>query len=316
MKTLSPNPLPQAGEGDEVSLREFHANPLHGFRADVAERAIAFPCHDAWLYGILSVPERAISRGVLIVVGGPQYRAGSHRQFTLLARHLAAHGIAAMRFDYRGMGDSEGDARTFEEVNDDLRHAIDRFFAEVPALREVAIWGLCDAASAALFYAPQDRRVTGLALLNPWIRTEAGIARATLKHYYLARLFEPELWRKIRRGRFDYAAAARSLAALAGKALPRSMRAAPAESRGPAPLPERMFDGLNRFTGRTLLIMSGNDLTAREFSDLTGASPKWRKLLASPGVTRHDLPEANHTFSRREWRDQVADWTCQWAKSW
>lgn len=280
------------------------------------ERATAFSCRDSWLYGIVSLPEQAISRGVLIVVGGPQYRAGSHRQFTLLARHLAAHGVAAMRFDYRGMGDGEGDARTFEAVDDDIRHAIDRFFAEVPALREAAIWGLCDAASAAIFYAAQDRRVTGLVLLNPWIRTEAGIAKATLKHYYLARLFEPELWDKIRHGRFDYAAAARSLAGLVGKVLPTIKQAAPAEPCGPSPLPERMFHGLSRFKGRTLLIMSGNDLTAREFSDLTSASSKWRKLLNSPGVTRRDLPEANHTFSRREWRDQVADWTSDWVRSW
>jgi len=33
-----------------------------------------------------------------------------------------------MRFDYRGMGDSEGEARTFESVQDDIRIAIDTFF--------------------------------------------------------------------------------------------------------------------------------------------------------------------------------------------
>ena len=52
-------------------------------------------------------------RGVLIVTGGPQYRAGSHRQFVLLARFLAARGMAVLRFDYRGMGDSEGAPRDY-----------------------------------------------------------------------------------------------------------------------------------------------------------------------------------------------------------
>lgn len=284
------------------------------------EKALSFQCHDAWLYGIVSlpVPVPATIRGVLIVVGGPQYRAGSHRQFALLARHLAARGIAAMRFDYRGMGDSEGDARDFESVDDDLSHAIDRFFAEVPTLREVVIWGLCDAASAAIFYAGRDSRVTGLALLNPWVRTEEGIAKATLKHYYLARLFEPELWRKIRRGRFDYAGAIGSLVGLAGKVLPTIKQAPSAESAEAcaAALPDRMFDGLSRFRGKTLLIMSGNDLTAQEFSDLVQSSHKWQKLLGAPGVTRRDLAQANHTFSRRDWRDQVADWTSEWVRAW
>src|SRR5450830_1857888 len=126
------------------------------------ERSLSFTCDGAQLFGIASVPAAPAARGVLIVVGGPQYRAGSHRQFTLLARSLAEQGIAAMRFDYRGMGDSEGKARDFEGVDNDIRAAIDAFFAAVPQLREVVIWGLCDAASAAMFYARRDPRVCGL----------------------------------------------------------------------------------------------------------------------------------------------------------
>jgi alpha/beta superfamily hydrolase len=80
---------------------------------NIDERAFSFRCENSWLYGIASLPEQASSRGVLIVVGGPQYRVGSHRQFALLARHLAEHGVPVMRFDYRGMGDSVGDIRTF-----------------------------------------------------------------------------------------------------------------------------------------------------------------------------------------------------------
>jgi exosortase A-associated hydrolase 1 len=282
------------------------------------ERAIHFACNNSWLYGIISVPQQALSRGVVIVVGGPQYRAGSHRQFTLLARQLAAQGIPAMRFDYRGMGDSEGEARTFESVNDDLGCAIDTFMAEVPHLKEVVLWGLCDAASAALFYAYQDSRVTGLVLLNPWVRTEEGIAKATLKHYYTARLFERELWQKILRGRFDYGATFKSAMGLIGKVFlhKKSSNAdQPEDSHQDPPLPDRMYHGLNQFKGNTLIILSGNDLTGKEFSDLMQHSKKWQKLCSKSNVQRHDLPGANHTFSRREWREQVAEWTCQWIKA-
>ncbi|MGZ5200780.1 MAG: hydrolase 1, exosortase A system-associated, partial [Telluria sp.] len=86
-----------------------------------SERALAFPCGGDWLYGVASLPAQAGACGVLIVVGGPQYRAGSHRQFTLLARSLADAGIPAMRFDYRGMGDSDGGVRSFESVDEDIR---------------------------------------------------------------------------------------------------------------------------------------------------------------------------------------------------
>jgi exosortase A-associated hydrolase 1 len=287
------------------------------------ERPIVFCCGSDWLYGILTLPEHAASRGVLILVGGPQYRAGSHRQFTLLARQLAANGIPVFRFDFRGMGDSEGHARTFENVEDDVRHAIDRLFAEIPSLDGLVILGLCDAASAALFYAYRDRRVTGLILLNPWVRTEEGSARAYLKHYYTSRIFERELWRKIWSGNFNYAAAIRSLSRTIGAALTeRKEIGSPAGKSDcknnchPAPLPERMFQGLERFQGKVLLILSGNDLTAQEFSDLVKGSRKWKKLLASPRLSRFSLSEANHTFSRREWRDQVVRWTREWLYSW
>jgi len=287
------------------------------------ELALSFSCHDSWLYGILSLPEKVISRGVLIVVGGPQYRVGSHRQFMLLARDLAAHGVPVMRFDYRGMGDSEGDTRNFENIKDDLYYAINQFFEEVHSLKEIVIWGLCDAASAALFYAYQDQRVTGLVLLNPWVRTDEGIAKARLKHYYVARLLEPEFWSKIWQGQFSFTKAAQSFFNNVSKALigkkgnVASLNgSATNKSSDLVSLPERMFEGLKRFEGKVLFITSGNDLTAQEFLDLVKASHKWQKLLGSPNVKHFDIPKADHTFSRHKWSDQVASWTREWIQSW
>ncbi len=273
----------------------------------IEQRALAFACDGDWLYGVLDLPAAPHQRGVLVVVGGPQYRAGSHRQFTLLARSLAAQGIAAMRFDYRGMGDSEGAPRDFDSVSEDLRAAIDIFFSEVPSLTEVVLWGLCDAASAAALYATGDARVAGLVLLNPWVRTESGAARATLKHYYRARLLDRALWKKIATLNFGYRAAWQSLRGLLGSA------AAEAPSGA---LPDRMHDGLGRFGGKLLVILSGADLTAQEFADLADSSPKWATLLAAPRVTRRALPKADHTCSRREWHEQVAQWSADWVRSW
>ena len=344
------------------------------------EHALQFSCDDAALIGILSRPRQAATRGVLVVVGGPQYRAGSHRQFTLLARALAAQGIPVLRFDYRGMGDSEGAARDFEAVSADLRAAIDEFFRQVPTLRDVVVWGLCDGASAALFYASGDPRVAGLALLNPWVRSTAGHARATLRHYYLARLRQGEFWRKLLGGRFDVRAAAASLRQLlqasragapatagagsggapmpgdqaliggarlraGGDAGPNdthgtngtsgggnvaggagSAHGAPAADRpagvdisasaGAAALPQRMLAGLRYFPGKVMFIFSGNDLTAKEFLDMVDSSKHWRRLLAAPRISRHLLADADHTFSRAAWRDQVARLTADWVRSW
>jgi exosortase A-associated hydrolase 1 len=281
----------------------------------IEERALAFRCHEDWLYGVVSLPPGECTRGVLIVVGGPQYRAGSHRQFTLLARSLAQNGIAAMRFDYRGMGDSQGEPRDFLSVEDDLRAAIDAFTRAVPGLRDIVLWGLCDGASASVTYAATDARVRGLVLLNPWVRTDNGIARTTLKHYYRERLMDAAFWRDVLRGKLSYTRSLKSMLQLARMALG-SPSGARTKASDQDALPDRMYAGMHAFDGPVLVVLSGADLTAREFCDLAQATPKWQRLLGARRVTRFQLDQADHTFSRQAWRDQVARWTGDWMRSW
>ena len=126
------------------------------------------------------------------------------------------------------------------------------------------LWGLCDAASAILFYAHADPRIAEIVLLNPWVRTADSEARTYLRHYYLRRVLDKEFWRKIATGRFGLRASASSLLDIASRWLGVGCSG---QVAGPyrKPLPERMADGLQQFKGPTLLILSGQDLTAREF---------------------------------------------------
>lgn len=279
------------------------------------EQAFIFDCADCRLIGITTQPETSSETGVLILVGGPQYRAGSHRQFTLLARQLAAQGIAAMRFDYRGMGDSEGEARTFETVCDDICAAINTFIAHVPGIKRAVIWGLCDAASSALYYAHTDPRVGGLVLLNPWVHTEAGAARSRLRYYYLARLMQRSFWTKLLSGKVKVGQSVgdfkKSAQSVANAASPNTD--APTDPRyGSLGYLDRMLDGLQQFQGEILLILSGNDLVAQEFIALAREDKRWGKLCQSARMTRWVSRQANHTFSSQTWRDEVATQTVKW----
>ena len=270
------------------------------------------------LLGILHLPDRPATVGLIVVVGGAQYRVGSHRQFVLLARELAAHGIPVMRFDYKGMGDSEGQLgqpEPCEYLNPDIRAAVDTLLDRLPYLEKVVLWGLCDGASAILLYAHHDPRVQGAVLLNPWVRTPNGHARSVIKHYYLRRLADPALWRKMLQGDFHIAESFKSVLQLFATArgsnvLDQRDDEVAMSNRG---LPERMAEGLDRFKGSVLLVLSGRDLVAAEFKDMLSVSPNWRRLIGSKsGLTRLDYPEANHTFSRDEWRRQVTRWTKDW----
>jgi exosortase A-associated hydrolase 1 len=269
------------------------------------------------------IPQPSKQCGVLIVVGGPQYRVGSHRQFLLLARELASNGFPVLRFDYTGMGDSEGEQKTFENIDADLRAAIDGFYQQHSDLKNIVIWGLCDAASAALFYAYQDQRVKGLILLNPWVYTTQGAAKTYLKHYYLQRLLSRELWSKIFSGKFDAVASIASLVSMIKKMLSVS----PSENidkehtnaiqaiSPDLPLPERMKQGLERFKYPVLCILSGNDLTASEFKELIVADLGWQQLFNQQRVQRLNFDESDHTFSRAVWRNQVSKWTLDWLQN-
>lgn len=291
----------------------------------MTETPFTMPCEGSDLLAIYHPGHHAgadnAETGVVIVVGGPQYRVGSHRQFLLLARRLARAGIPVLRFDYRGMGDSAGDFAGFEAIDADIRAAVDALCARSPAVERVVLWGLCDAASANLFYAHTDPRVAGLVLLNPWVHSEEGAARTYLKHYYLQRLRDPAFWRKLAGGGVNIGESLRSLAdkiktVLGGGKQPEAPAAEDGEdTSGNDALAARMAAGMEQFTDPVLLLLSGRDFTAKEFIDAAARSALWQKLLGQDRVTRGDLAEADHTFSRAQWRAWVEDRTLDWVKA-
>lgn len=246
--------------------------------------------------------------GVVVIVGGPQYRVGSHRQFVHLARGLVRAGFPVLRFDCRGMGDSSGAERSFEDVDADVRAAVDALLARSPSLEGVVLWGLCDAASAALMYAHRDPRVRGLVLANPWVRTQAGEARARIGDYYTGRLASRGFWRKLAAGGIDWRDSARSLAGALRRALARG---------GDAPgYVGRMLEGLERFRGPVALILSGDDLTAAEFRRLARGDRRWRRAVRRRVQETWVLEGASHTFSSAAWRDAVTARTAEWLRRW
>lgn len=272
------------------------------------EEPVRFTCESETLFGILARPEQPSDLGIVIVVGGPQTRVGSHRQFVLLARALAAAGHPVLRFDVRGMGDSTGAQRSFEHITPDVAAAIDALQARCPAVCRIVLWGLCDAASAALLYCDETRdpRIAGLCLLNPWVRSEASLAKTQVKHYYGQRLLQKEFWAKLLSGRLNILAALAELLRKLGEA---SSRSAPAPG-----FQERMARGWSSFSGPFLLILSGDDYTAKEFLEYAAGTASWRGLLERADVTRIDVPGADHTFSSQKWRNSVENACLDWLK--
>jgi hypothetical protein len=74
-----------------------------------------------------------------------------------------------------------------------------------------------------------------------------------------------------------------------------------------------MGDGWRSMRGRTLFVLSGNDLTAREFADFCRARPEWRDAITQ-GANFAEIAGADHTLSRREWKHAVEQLTLDWLR--
>jgi pimeloyl-ACP methyl ester carboxylesterase len=174
------------------------------------ERSIVFGPNQG-LVGTLTLPDSP-GRGIgfLLFNAGVIHRVGPHRLNVRMARQLAACGIASIRFDLAGHGDSirpSGDHSFEAQAVIDLRSAMDALGAAAN-LRHFAIFGFCSGAYHAFATALADERVTGILMVDayryPTLRTH-------LNHYW-ARLRQPRLLRGL------FGAARRGASSLARRA--------------------------------------------------------------------------------------------------
>jgi pimeloyl-ACP methyl ester carboxylesterase len=112
-------------QGSGTSTDEDHALPGLG---GVTEEDLAFPSKDAVIAATLKRPNvsRQCPAVVLVAGGGPNKRNDS-RILNAIADQLAENGIASLRYDKRGLGQSTGDRATCTsgDLADDAHAAIE-----------------------------------------------------------------------------------------------------------------------------------------------------------------------------------------------
>lgn len=300
------------------------------------------------LYGSLHLP--ATSRQDLPVVvllsPGVKMRVGPGRLYVPLTELLTSQGFRVLRFDFFGLGDSEGEldetllADVYNNIEvgryvGDTLAALNWLSAEHGAKRFV-LGGLCGGAITAILAAERDVRVDSLLSIGMTVTLASNAAkpgqyltRAQLddrRRRYLAKLYKPEAWLRFLTFRSEYGVIWKAMkrvfikdkpvaAAAVVATAPGAPAAAapPAEQRGNAnPLfPKAYFTFLAR-GGKALMLFSERDRLQSEYEEKF-AQPFAAQLAPHAAqIEQHVIPHANHVLAFREWQEQMLTLSRAW----
>jgi len=146
------------------------------------ETRVRFPCGDLILEGMTTVPEgEGPFPGVVVCHPHPQYGGEMNNNVLVpICQALAQASIASLRFNFRGVGASQGKFGDGIGEKEDIVAAIS-YLSTLDAVDKERI-GLCGysfGGAVSLEVAPADERVKALALISPVISTYVPLKQYT-----------------------------------------------------------------------------------------------------------------------------------------
>lgn len=251
------------------------------------ESPVTFPVHGTQVVGILHTPDAntAKSPAVLMLHGFTATKTESHRIFVKTARALAKTGFVALRFDFRGWGDSGGESEesSISSMVEDVKAGTDFLLAHpnVDPSR-LGYLGFSTGGAAAALAAGHDDRVRTVALWNavadggPIVQNLITVQRATAM---------------ATKGVVDY-----NGNRISRRFIMEFMTMKPVAALAKRPVP-------------TLLIQAGKDPSVP-----AGQVDIYEQALAGKGVrcAKSILADADHVFSTSAWEQRVIEETVKW----
>lgn len=289
------------------------------------------------LFGILHSPGSGPppGLGLILLSPGVKMRVGPQRLYLRVAELFVSMGIPVLRFDFFGLGDSEGaldeellrDVYNHIEVGrfiDDTVDAMD-WMQQKTGISRFILSGLCGGAITGLLAGERDARVAGLFALaitpvlasrsaDPSLYITSGQA-AEISRTYLSKLASPRAWFRLLSFRSDYRLIWRSLTRSFRPRPSAPENATPAVDDNASPLfPPAFFRMIE--TGRPMLLVFGaSDRLGAEFDEKFVARHRSRLTASADGYTVHRIPYANHVLSFAEWQQEMIDVTKRWLQT-
>jgi len=260
---------------------------------------------DVPLRGVVNVPDGA-KAAVVFVHGWSGYRCGPHRMFVSAARRLAEIGVASLRFDLRGRGDSEGDsaATDLDQMIDDVLAAAGFLRSEAGAERIYPL-GICSGGNVVLGAASLDRSFDGLILWSTPLfapqkpKTDRARRSAFFLGEYARKALRRETWAKLFRGKTDLRAVLRTIR---GRSKP--------TGRNPKDSTRDVISDLAGYRGPALFVYGSRD------DEAIGAPESYASFCEQHGIEAafHTVEGANHSYYSVAWESEVIDTTLAWLR--
>lgn len=277
------------------------------------EQAFTFGAGDA-LVGIFCKPTNVLANSpvVLLTNAGVLPRQGPHRANVRIARALAELGIASLRFDLAGNGDSlpiGNPAGLGAQATVDIKSAMD-WAQRQEGADTFLIFGICSGGIFGFNVALADERVAGLFMFDGY----GYRSRWTMpiRHFKRAASRSPgELIAAIRR---RLAPTGADVANGAGEQA--EERLSDVNPLANPPLPE-FVAAMQQLTNRgaDVIIAYGGSILewysyARQFTDVFGAYD------FCPRVRNAYCPDVDHTLLTRHAQQRMVGMVCDWAQNW
>ncbi len=257
------------------------------------------------LRAVWHCPDSAPKLQVLCLSGWSGCRLGPHNVFVSLARRLVAQGVATLRLDFGGRGESPGDPSlsTIAGMAEDARAAVawlrDR---GSPSKTPLAIVAICSGCKVAITVASEDPGISRMVLWSPEpmgsLRPSGTNRRKSLAilRTYLLKLLRRETWRKMLRGGVQ--------GRMVGKALLRQETRGGDEARSE----EDILARFRRYGGGLYAVFGGGDPEA------AGSEAAYAAFCARHGISleRHRIAKAGHSFYRSDWAAELLEKTSRW----
>lgn len=281
------------------------------------EKAVRFG-PDRALLGVWTEPEGSDAEyrrpGVVLLNGGIVHHTGTYRLHVRAARALAAKGFASLRFDFRGIGDSE-DPREGLPLNDLIVQDMDAavsYVAEAHGRERIVMLGYCSGAFDALQAAGRRQEVVGIVSLD------LNADFLTWRHhivYLSSRLLRWESWWNTVTARNDRVhRLARRLFGREEEPVQRPESTSIAARRPLSREEVRAWLGATLARDVELLCVFSGGVPAlysheRQFAD---ALPD---VASHPRSAVRYLPEADHAFSARDQQEVLLGEVVEWMQA-